>query len=167
MILSNAGDHAAALEVRQKAFEIRQAVAAEDPKNRQARFDLAVAHADIADSATQSKDAARALPHAHAALAIMRELTQADPRNAVYSRNLGLALERLGAALELSAHHEAASLEQRRAAVAESRNVYVEALRVFTELRDRGALMPTDADQIAKFTAKVTAVEQEFAAPSR
>jgi eukaryotic-like serine/threonine-protein kinase len=160
MILTNAGDHPGALRAREKALEIRQRVAADDPKNRQARFDLAVSKADVADTLTHLQDSARALPLAREALAIVRELTAADPRNAVYSRNLGLALERLGAALESSARDETAPIEQRRTTWEEARDAYAEALRVFTDLRDRGALMPTDADQIAKFTAKVADIER-------
>ena len=45
--LVEAGDYSSALESRRKAFAIRQEIAVQDPKNAQAIFDLAVAHADV------------------------------------------------------------------------------------------------------------------------
>ncbi|HEX5491216.1 MAG TPA: protein kinase [Candidatus Udaeobacter sp.] len=150
-----AGDYAAALESRRKAFAIREQIAAQDPKNAQAVFDLAVAHADISEALTASGSSTEAVDHAQHALSLLQELSAADPDNVVYSRNIGLCYEKLAAVFQRLGADESRSRAQRTKDWTEARAWYEKASRLFSELRDRGTLMPADSEQPAKFENKV------------
>jgi tetratricopeptide (TPR) repeat protein len=150
-----AGDYASALESRRKAFAIRQEIAAQDPKNAQAVFDLAVAHADVSEALTTTGSIAEAVDHAQRALSILQELSAADPGNVVYSRNIGLCYEKLAAAFQRLGADGSRSREQRTTDWREARNWYGKAWEVFSDLRDRGTLMPADSGQPMKFETKM------------
>ena len=153
--LVEAGDYPAALESRRKAFAIRQQIAAQDPQNAQAIFDLAVAHADLSEALTATGSGTEALDHAQNALSILQGLSAANPNNAVYSRNIALCYEKFAAALKRLGSDENRSSEQRIKDWIEARAWFEKALRLFSDLRDRGTLMPTDSGQMAKFERKI------------
>ena len=159
-ILNDAGDHSAALSSRQRALEMRLQLAAQDPKNQQARFHLATAHGELMESYTNSGAPQEALDHGHKSLDLLAELTTSDPKNAVYRRNLGLCYERIAAAYALAARDDSAPRQQRHARLGEARDWYRKAHDVFTELRDRGALMPSDAAMIDNYAAKLAETQQ-------
>jgi tetratricopeptide (TPR) repeat protein len=150
-----AGDYSSALESRRKAFAIRQDIAAHDPKNAQAIFDLAVAHADMSEALTATGSTTGALNHAQNALSILQQLSATDPTNAVYSRNVGLCYEKLAAAFERFGADEKRSDGQRVTAWTQARDWFEKALHLFSDLRDRGTLMPADFEQTKKFEIKI------------
>jgi tetratricopeptide (TPR) repeat protein len=153
--LVEAGDYPAALESRRKAFAIRQEIAAQDPKNAQANFDLAVAHADLSEALTKTGAIAEALDRAQHALSILQQLSHADPTNAVYWRNIGLCYEKFADAYARLGADETRSHAQRINDWTQARSWFEKALRLFSDLRDHGTLMPADSEQIAKFTSKL------------
>jgi tetratricopeptide (TPR) repeat protein len=153
--LLEAHDPAAALESWRKAFAIRQEIAAKDPKNAQARFDLAVDHADLSEALTATGASDEALDHARKAFLILQQLSEADPTNAVYSRNIGLCYEKFANAFARLGAAETRPGEQRIRDWSEARSWFEKALGVFSDLRDRGTLMPTDSEQTTKFQRKI------------
>jgi tetratricopeptide (TPR) repeat protein len=154
--LRESGDYAGALESRRKAFAIREEVAAQDPQNKQARFDLAVEYGELAESYTDTGAPGEALAQGQRSLEILKELSASDPANAVYLRNMGLCYERLAQALARSASDGRAPTALRVRQWAEARARYQKALEVFSDLRERGALMPADAGQVEKFTGSIS-----------
>jgi tetratricopeptide (TPR) repeat protein len=150
-----AGDYSSALESRRKAFGIRQEIAAQDPKNAQAIFDLAVAHADLSEALTGTDSAAEALDHAQNALSMMQQLSAADPTNAVYSRNIGLCYEKLATGFARLGADEKRSNSDRLTNWTTARSWFEKALRLFSDLRGRGTLMPADSEQATKFNTKI------------
>jgi tetratricopeptide (TPR) repeat protein len=161
-ILSALGDQAAALANREKALQVRERVAADDPSNKQARFDLAAANGELAESYENLQDPNKALEHARRCTQLFNELIASDPQNVIYSRNLGLAYERVAGALALLATDETQLAAKRLQDLREARSFYAKALELFTGLRDRGALMPNDAHQIPKFTKKIADTDVEI-----
>jgi non-specific serine/threonine protein kinase/serine/threonine-protein kinase len=161
-ILSALGDQAAALPDRQKALDVRERVAADDPKNKQARFDLAAANGELAESYENLHEPEKALEHARRCAELFNELVASDPQNVIYSRNLGLACERVGGAQTLLAKDETQPAAKRLQNLREARSSYAKALELFTGMRDRGALMPNDAHQIPKFTKKIGDTDVEI-----
>jgi non-specific serine/threonine protein kinase/serine/threonine-protein kinase len=155
-----AGDYSAALESRRKAFAIRQEIAAQDPKNAQAVFDLAVAHADVSEALTATGSSTEALDHAQNALSILQQLSAVDPTNAVYSRNIGLCYEKLAVACERLGADQKRSSAQRIGDWTEARGWFERALHLFSDLRDRGTLMPADFEQTVKFQRKIRECEE-------
>jgi eukaryotic-like serine/threonine-protein kinase len=153
--LVEAGDYSSALESRRKAFAIRQEIAAQDPKNAQAVFDLAVAHADVSEALTATGSTTEALDHARNALSILQQLSAADPTNAVYLRNIGLCYEKLGAAFVSLGADNNRVRTQRVTDWTEARGWFEKALRLFSDLRGRGTLMPADSGQTSKFQRKI------------
>jgi tetratricopeptide (TPR) repeat protein len=158
-----AGDFAGALASRKKAFAIREKVSAEDPKNVQARFDLGVAHGDLAEALTANSEPAAALDHAQHALSILQGLASADPSNAVYQRNFALCYEKFGEIYSRLGTAPSRPVAQRNRDWNEARNSYRKGLELFSKLRDRGMLMPADAEQPQKFSAKIQECEQAIA----
>jgi len=162
-----AGDYPAALESRREAFAIRREIAAQDPKNAQALFDLADAHGDLSEALTATGASVEALDQARQALSILQQLSQADPTNAVYLRNIGLCYETSADALSRLAADETKSREQRIKDWNEARSWFEKALDLFSQLRNRGTLMPTDSERAAKFTAKIRECDTAIAQPTK
>jgi len=165
--LMEAGDYPAALASRRKAFDIWQEIAAEDPKNAQARFDLADAHGDLCEALTATGASVEALDHAQQALSILEQLSAADPTNAVYLRNIGLCYENSASALARLAADETISRAQRIKYWNEARSRFEKALGLFSDLRNRGTLMPADSGQAAKFEAKIRECDTAIAQLTR
>ena len=159
-ILQDAGQPADALRNRQRALEIRQEFAAQDPQNRQARFDLAVAHGELADNYGNLNAPAEALEHGRKSLAILEELVAADPTNAVYRRNLGLCFDYLASACAAAGRDERVPVPARIEQWKQARSWYERARDTFADLHSRGALMPADANQVEKFTARMSEAQQ-------
>ena len=159
-MLADGGDHAAARSKREKSLAIREGFARQDPQNRQARFDLAVAHGELSENLTNLRRPAEALDHAHQSLVILDELVASDPTNAVYQRNIGLCYEYLGSANAAAAVNESAPTPERVERWKEAGDWYTKARDLFAALRDRGALMPSDAGQVDKFAARVAEARQ-------
>jgi eukaryotic-like serine/threonine-protein kinase len=166
-IFHDAGDHPAAIENRQRSLEIRQQVAAQDPNDKQARFDLATSHGELADSYGRMSMPAEALNHGAKSLEALTELTTSNPTNAVYRRNLGLCYERIANAHAVAGSDTNAAVEERRARLASARDFYGKAHDVFAELRARGALMPTDKDNVDKYAARAAETQQALEALAR
>jgi tetratricopeptide (TPR) repeat protein len=160
-------DHEAALPHRQKALQVRERIAAKDPKNQQALFDLAAAHGELAESYENLHDSAEALDHARESQDLFAELVGSDAKNVVYRRNLALAYERIGGAVMLAARDETQPRETRLDNLRQARRAYAKSLEIFSALRDRGALLPSDAHQIEKFTGKIADTDKEIASLNR
>jgi eukaryotic-like serine/threonine-protein kinase len=153
--LMEAGDYSAALESRRKAFAVRQEIAARDPKNAQASFDLAVAHADLSEALTETGSGSEAIDHAEHSLSILQQLSTGDPTNVVYSRNIGLCYEKFAAALTHLGSDKTRLPEKRIKDWSEARSWLEKALRIFSELRDRGTLMPADSEKPQQLRKKI------------
>src|SRR4030095_6034081 len=138
-------DYPAALESRRKAFAIRQEIAARDPKNAQASFDLAVAHADLSEALTENGANGEAIDYAGRSLSILQQLSAADPTNVVYSRNIGLCYEKFARALRHLGSDENRPHAERIKDWTDARSWLEKALRLFSDLRNRGTLMPADS----------------------
>jgi len=162
-ILTDARDDAAALVARQKALKIREAIAVADPQNQQAAFDRAAAHGDLAETYTNLHQSTEALPHAERAAELMGELVESSPTNAIYRRNLGLAEERVAAALELAAHDQKQPRDAQRETLMEAKTHYQKARDVFVALDNRHELMPNDSNQTAKFANKMAEMDTAIA----
>lgn len=159
-MLTEAGDYAGALESRRKAFDIRQEIASRDPLNKQARFDLAVAYGDLSEAYVNTGDPAEGLSQAQRSLEILKELSDSDPTNAIYMRNVGICYEKLAQASALSASDPRAPSAQRVRQWREAQSWYQKASDLFSDLRDRSMLMPTDAGQVEKFAARAAESEK-------
>jgi tetratricopeptide (TPR) repeat protein len=163
-------DYAGAVESLQKSLTIRESTAAADPQNAQARFDLASGHVDLAEALTGNGDPVSAVGHAQQAITIVTALLSADPTNAVYSRNLAVYEERLGAAFARSGAAKDAPTAQRINAWSDARETYQKALEIVSNLRDHGTLAPADADlpqKLATHLADCQRAIEQLAVASR
>lgn len=154
-----AGDFAGALTSRRKAFAIREKVSEQDPKNVQARFDLGVAHGDLAEALSANGELTPSLEHAQHALSILQQLSAADPTNAVYQRNVALCYEKFGQIYSSLGSDQSRPNAQRAKDWNEARNSYRKGFELFSKLRDRGTLMPADANQPEAFSANIRKCE--------
>jgi serine/threonine protein kinase/predicted negative regulator of RcsB-dependent stress response len=131
----NLGDTSSAVESYKKAVEIREALAAADPANAQARRDLSWVYYWIGDVDATTGDTARASEAYRRALAISESLSAADPRSARARGDLTFGYERMGDLFRklgdtigaLQSHHKALAIRQELAAAdptdATARNV--------------------------------------------
>jgi serine/threonine protein kinase/tetratricopeptide (TPR) repeat protein len=161
--LIEAGDYPAALESRRKAFAIRQEIAARDPKNAQASFDLAVAHADLSEALTENGANGEAIDYAGRSLSILQQLSAADPTNVVYSRNIGLCYEKFAAALRHLGSDENRPHAERIKDWTDARSWLEKALRLFSDLRNRGTLMPADSEKPQELKKKIQECDDSIA----
>ena len=161
--LIEAGDYSAALENRRKAFAIRQEIAARDPKNAQASFDLAVAHADLSEALTETGANSEAIHHAEHSLSILQQLSETDPTNVVYLRNVGLCYEKFAAALMHLGLDENRPREERIKDWTDARSWLEKALRLFSDLRDCGTLMPSDSEKPQQLREKIQECDSTIA----
>jgi hypothetical protein len=104
---------------------------------------------------TPTGSTTEALDHAQNALSILQQLSAVDPTNAVYSRNVGLCYEKLASAFARLGANENRSNEQRVTDWTAARDWFEKAERLFSDLRDRGTLMPADSEQTRKFDMKI------------
>lgn len=151
-----AENYRAALECRKKAFAIRQEIAHEDPKNAQAAFDLAVAHADLAEVLTLTGSVPEAIEHAQESLKILDQLSAADRGNAVYRRNLALCYEKFAQAYRRQADDTTRPIAQRLKDWNDARGWYEKASTLFSKLRTEGTLMPSDAKMPEEFATRLS-----------
>jgi serine/threonine protein kinase len=154
-VLMGAGDLAGALLSRDKAFDIRQRIAGQYPKNAETEFDLAVAEGDLSEVLIATGDSSKAKDHAQQSLSILLQLSAADPTNVVYRRNIGLCYEKLGDALAGLPSNKKQSRSRRAKNWTNIRTTYQEGLNVFAALRDHGKLMPADSALPDQFAAKI------------
>jgi tetratricopeptide (TPR) repeat protein len=80
----------------QQALEIRQELAAADPRDVQAQRDLSVSYNKLGDVQLQLGDTAQALASYQQGLEISQELAAADPRDAQAQRDLSVSHNKLG-----------------------------------------------------------------------
>jgi serine/threonine protein kinase len=162
-VLIETGDAAGALEVLERAHEIRARVADADPSNAQASFDLAVVLANLADALTRSGRAEAGSEAGQRAIAIFRDLVTADPENMVYRRNLGLSFTKVALSHTSRAEDPKRPAGARSAHWREARALFREALDVFSDLRERGALRPADAGKPDELAAEVARCDEALA----
>ena len=110
----NLGDHDAALNYYRKGLVISEELAASDPKNAQARLDLAVSVGKMGDILSES-DAALAAEHYRRALGITGELLKHVPEEFRYQRRHVMLLEGQAAALRSLGDREGALQHLRQA----------------------------------------------------
>ena len=159
-VLNLIGDYSGALEKYQKALAVHERLSAQDPKDTQARFDAASVGADIAEAYVNLRDAARAIENGTTSLSMFENLVVTDPANMVYLRSVGLCYEVLARAHGLIGFDVKLSADNRIEQWHEARNWYQKALKVFVDLRNRGALRPTDKDKPDDLAAKLKACDQ-------
>jgi non-specific serine/threonine protein kinase/serine/threonine-protein kinase len=162
-VLIATGDVAGALESLRAALALRERVAVDDPENAQARFDLATVRANVGAALARSGRAEEGAEMGRQALAALRELVSDDPENMIYRRNLGICCVTVA-----SAHASVAS-DAKRAASArathwrQARALYQEALTLFMDLDDRGALRPSDAGKVEELKGDVARCDEALA----
>ena len=81
---------------QRKAFAIRQAVLAADPRNRQARSDLGDSYLSIGDIETDKQNLQAALRSYQESLSIRQEAVAAKPKDTYARRNLSEIYQRIG-----------------------------------------------------------------------
>ncbi len=162
-VLIATGDYAGALDVLGRAHEIRARVAEDDPVNAQARFDLAVVLANISEAFTRSDRVDEGISAGRRALAMFQALVLADPENMVFRRSLGLSCEMVARSHVARAEDPKRPSVVRSADWREARARYREALEVFSDLRERGALRPSDAGKPEELAAEVAHCDEALA----
>ena len=90
------GNLTVALDLYQKALEISERLAQQDPANAQWQSDLAVSHTRIGDVRQAQGDLPGALAAYQTDLAIAERLAQQDPTNAQWQRDLEVSHTRIG-----------------------------------------------------------------------
>ena len=133
--------------------------------NVQARFDLAVVLANISEALTQTGRADDGTEMGRKALGMFQELVEAEPENMVYRRNLGLSYVMVARSHVSRAESSKGSTAARAMHWREARACYREALGVFTDLRERGALRPSDAGQPDELAVEVSRCDKALARP--
>ncbi|CAN5638018.1 hypothetical protein BH20VER1_BH20VER1_29580 [soil metagenome] len=111
------GDLAGALESYMKAFRIREALLALNPKDPQARRDLAGSHKVIGSQLLGTREGSKSLEHFQKALALYLDLTREQPANDELQLAHADTCNKLGSAWRLRGDNVAA-LEQHRTALA-------------------------------------------------
>src|SRR5262249_35643726 len=109
----------------------------------------------LSEALTATGSTTEALNQAQNALSILQQLSATDPTNAVYSRNVGLCYEKLAAAFERLGADKKRSSGQRITDWTQARLWFEKALHLFSDLGDRGTLMPADFEQTKKFEIKI------------
>lgn len=149
-VLCETSDFAEALRYGRESLEIRQAVAAADPNNAQARFDLAAVQALLGNALTGVGRPEAAVEPASTAVRTLEAMTAADPGNALYARNLGILYETLGDVQAARAASDASHW-------IEARSGYEQARKIFEDQRANGSMRPSDAGKAASLEEKIAA----------
>jgi serine/threonine protein kinase/class 3 adenylate cyclase/Flp pilus assembly protein TadD len=116
------GPLAAARRLYERAFQIDQQLAAEDPTDVQAQRDLSVSYERLGDVSLQAGQVAEALGHYQKLLEISQKLAVADPTDAQAQRDLSVAYERLGD-VSLQAGHVAKAVQHHQKLLAISQKL--------------------------------------------
>ena len=112
-VLARTGDVAALEQAQREALDLRRAIAAEDPTDRQSTIDLMVAHLEIGDLLLRRREAAKAVGPLRDAVDLSGRLVDADPHDVFVRLSRLSTLVRLATALHAagsSAQDEAVRL---------------------------------------------------------
>jgi tetratricopeptide (TPR) repeat protein len=110
-VLARTGDFTAVEHAQREALELRRAIAAEDPNDRQSTIDLMVAQLEIGDLLLRRRESAAAVKPLREAVDLGERLANADPHDVFVRLSRLSALVRLSAAL-----HAAGTAERDEAA---------------------------------------------------
>jgi tetratricopeptide (TPR) repeat protein len=102
-VLARIGEPIGAEDAQHQALELRRAIAAKDPSDRQSMIDVMVAHLDIGDLLLRKHDFRAAVGPLREAVAVGERLSAADPHHVYIRLSLASALVRLSSALLLTA----------------------------------------------------------------
>ena len=160
---ADTGDHAGALASFAQVLPIREQLAAADPKNNQARFDVAAAHGQLAEALTATGQPEQALDHARQAVAGMNTLMTADLSNVMYLRNSILTHRQLAAAHMALAAQESLDKPNRVAHWSEARLACERARERFNALKAKGGVRTEDADMLGRLAADTAKCDQGLA----
>ncbi len=151
------GDHAGALASFAQVLPIRERLLAADPKDSQARYNLATAHGQFAEALTNVGQPEQALEHGRQATSGIDTLMAADPGNVLYLRNSVLVHRQVAAAHMALAGQDSLDKPTRTAHWSEARLACERARERFETLKSKGGVRPEDADmldRLATDTAK-------------
>ncbi len=151
------GDHAGALASFAQVLPIRERLLAADPKDTQARYNLATAHGQLAEALTNLGQPEQALEHGCQAISGIDALMAADPGNVLYLRNSVLVHRQVAAAHMALAGQDSLDKPTRTAHWSEARLACERARERFETLKSKGGVRPEDADmldRLATDTAK-------------
>lgn len=146
---------------------IREQIAAADPKDDQAQFDLGAVCTDMAESLTNTSLPEEALDYARRSVKIHETLMAADPGDAVYMRGGRLAYEQLGnahAALTANASLDAAA---RRDHWADARTAYEHANKLVSDLAAKGVVRSGEGEAPERLKSKIAKCDGELAQVGR
>ena len=163
--LRDGNDTAGALEVRREVLVLRTTAAQADPNNTQARFDLAVTEADVAEALLSVGRSAEAVEPARRAVAAFGALAAADANSTVTARNQALAIDKLAIALTRLGADESLPAAKRRAHWTEALALNEQQKEIFAGFQSRGALRPEDAHHPALIDQRIAECRAALAAP--
>ena len=149
------GDKEGALLNRGKCLAIREQIAAADPQDAQAQYDLAAAHSNLSEALTNSGQPEKALDHSSQAVAGIERIIAADPGNATYIRNGALFYKMAGNAHAAMASREASDAAARLAHWADAQTAYEKARKLFSDLSAQGVVRTEDRDMLEKLAADI------------
>jgi eukaryotic-like serine/threonine-protein kinase len=149
------GDKNKALENYREALKIREELSAADPTNAQAKRDLAIAYGNLGSTLAEVEDSSGASDALHKSLVIFESLSAKDPSNAVARLDLAFCCTTLAEASATLGSQEKLTAGVREQRWREARAWYQRGLDVYVELRNRGALRPSDSDQPEKIAAEI------------
>ena len=157
------GHYPECLENRRKLLDIREQTAAADPKNDQARFDLAALQNEMADALVNVGDPEKALDYARQSNATLDAMLAADPGNSMYRRNAAIGYNRSGYAHEALANRESLDAPARLAHWIAARTAYALAQEMFVDLKAKGSLRSEDGDELDKLAALLAKCDEQIA----
>jgi eukaryotic-like serine/threonine-protein kinase len=118
-----------------------------------------------ADLAIQTKDSGKALESARKEIEMDDRLLATDSANAGAQRNKAVAYAQAGQAHELLASRAAAPAETRKAEWTEARSWFQRSLDLFTDMRNKGTLIPVHAARLDDARHEVEKCDLALRAP--
>ena len=151
------GDTAGAIEAYNEALQIREGLAAADPRNADAQLRLADAYHGLG-----FVEARAGIPGASErlvrALELVESIAKLDPANLRTTLILANLYESLGLAAETGAR--TTELEPR---LRTTRDWYAKSRQIYVSLRQQGRLNGPEASRIAELDGKLSAIDQRLA----
>jgi non-specific serine/threonine protein kinase/serine/threonine-protein kinase len=149
-ILAAAGDLGAAEASYRVALGIHEGLSGADPSNAAEREEVAFMLNRIGDVLTRRGDLSGGLGHRQRAQRIVEALSAADPQDQSLRLSLAGAVAGVGEALASLASAPGATPAARRERWSQSLASFRSALEILEDLRARGALTGSDADELQR-----------------
>jgi non-specific serine/threonine protein kinase/serine/threonine-protein kinase len=162
-LLGESDDLDGALENYRKALSIREALRLADPADERARRAVAADYGNVGYTLAQMGKTVEAVETYRKSVPIFEALSAANPANAAARRDLAICYAYFGDVYKFLASRASDPVVIRVEHWQEARSWYRRSLDVRLDMRNRGTLRASDADEPDKLASEIAACDAELA----